>query len=430
MSRVVFHDTEKGLDKAVAGIFSIFGGGRALLKSSNKVFIKVNGIDAKPYVYTSPKVVEALIKYFHEQGAGKVYIIENSTQGTITRLVFELTGMRRVCQKTGAIPIFLDETGKMPLFLPGLKNFVDISDFVHNHLIIHRKENLYISMPKLKTHSMTTVTLGIKNQFGFIHHNSRIYDHNFNLHQKVADIFANIQPDFTLIDGLEATNFGHYPPEAQKSKTIIPLNLLIGGNDTMAVDVASARFLGFKLKEVEHLSCADEYKLGESNFAKIRIVNQSLFDQRKQSCSCDILGKFPVDILFLRGETRCCKEGCKRNTEAVLEILSQDYGGQGGFSILMGKDIKAEDIARLKGPIHIAGDCAIGDWFIQLRSRLGNRNITCSPGCNNLAATIEGLTRWTKVHPSKLARGRTMKVLKTLLQAKLHGTNANIPALF
>jgi uncharacterized protein (DUF362 family) len=427
MVKVSFQDIDQSLDQAVRKVFELFGGGKALLKSSGKVFIKVNGVDFKRHVYTSPEVVATVVQYFFEQGARQIYVIENSTQGNITRLVFEITGMKKMCEKTGAIPVYLDETGEMPMFLPGLQRFVNISDFVHEHLIRNGKENLYISIPKLKTHSMTTVTLGIKNQLGLLHQMSRIADHNFRLHQKLADIYSNIQPDFTLVDGLEATNYGHYPPLAQAERCVVPLHVIFGGDDPLAVDVVGARFLGFDLGEVEHLKLAAEYKMGEPRFDQIEIENRHLFDERKHQFTWDLLGLFPKDVTIVRGRTRCCTEGCKRNTEAVLEVFAQDFRGKGGFTVLMGKDIDTGDVAHLDGRIHIAGDCAIHDWYQQMRQRVGKKNISISPGCNNLAATIDGLARLMKISPLKLVPANPLKSLKFLLQAKLHGTKANLP---
>ena len=64
MVQVRFEDTSGGLDAAVASMFEAFGGGRGLLKSSRDVFLKVNGIDFKPHVYTSPEVVASVVRYF------------------------------------------------------------------------------------------------------------------------------------------------------------------------------------------------------------------------------------------------------------------------------------------------------------------------------------------------------------------------------
>jgi len=425
--KVVFQDIGKGLQQAVSDIFMAFGGGKSLLKASGNVFLKVNGIDFKPHVYTSPEVVEAVINYFYKEGAKKVYVIENSTQGNFTRLVFEITGMRKVCRKTGAIPVYLDETDEMPMYLSGLKSFIAIPDFVHENLVENRDDNLYISIPKLKSHSMTTVTLGIKNQFGLVHQMSRIPDHNFKLHQKLADIYDNIQPDFTIVDALEATNYGHYPAGAQTEKCVVPINLLFGGDEPLAVDITGAAFLGFGPEEVEHLRLAAGERLDEYRPENIEIVNQSLFDERKQNFSWDLLEVFPEDVTILRGKTRCCIEGCKRNTEAVLEVFYQDFAGKGGFSILMGKDVNSEDVDRINGPVHIAGDCAISDNYQKLKQRIGKKMITRSPGCNNLAATVDGLAKWMKIPPLKLVPLNPLKSLSLLVQAKIGGTKANIP---
>lgn len=427
MSKVRFEDTGQGLDAAVSAMFEAFGGGRNMLKPSRDVFLKVNGIDFKPHVFTSPEVVSAVVRYFRRQGARNVYVIENSTQGNFTRLVFEICGMKRMCDETGAIPVHLDETGEIPMFLPKLESFVQIPDFVHENLIRKRRDNIYISIPKLKSHSMTTVTLGIKNQFGLIHQKSRIADHNFKLHQKIADIYANIRPDFTLIDGIEATNHGHYPAEALKDQCVVPLSVLIGGDDPLAVDVVGAKFLGFDLKEVEHLKLAAKYAPGEARISKIEIVNKALFDERKQNFSWDLLEKFPPGVNIVRGNTMCCTEGCKRNTEAVLEVLGLDFKGRGSFTIFMGKGIDRADIEGATAPVHIAGDCAIGECYQELCRRLGKSKVTVSPGCNNLAATIDGLLKWLHITPLKLVPMNPLKSLGLLIQAKLHGTKANIP---
>ena len=122
----------------------------------------------------------------------------------------------------------------------------------------------------------------------------------------------------------------------------------------------------------------------------------------------------------------CCTEGCRRNTEAVLEVFGQDYEGKGSFTILMGKGIAGSDVAGLSGPVHIAGDCAISEWYPELSRKLGKSKITVSPGCNNLAKTIDGITRWLHIHPLKLVPINPLKSLALLIQAKLHGSKANI----
>ncbi|HQJ09501.1 MAG TPA: hypothetical protein PLF54_10905, partial [Deltaproteobacteria bacterium] len=195
----------------------------------------------------------------------------------------------------------------------------------------------------------------------------------------------------------------------------------------LAVDIVGSKFLGFDLKEVEHLKLAAKYGLGESRISKIEIVNKALFDERRQSFSWNLLEKFPPEVKIVRGKTMCCTEGCKRNTEALLEVLSQDFKGKGSFTIFMGKGIDRADIEGANAPVHIAGDCAIGECYQELCKRLGRSKVTTSPGCNNLAANLDGMMKWLHITPLKLVPVNPIKSLKLLILAKLHGTKANIP---
>ena len=429
-SNVIFSDTKKGIGTAVSEVFAHFGGAEALLKPSRDVYLKVNAVDLKKYSFTDPEVIREVILYFKTNGARNIYVIENCTQSNITRLVFKGTGIARVCKETGAIPVYLDETDASPIYLEGLQTFNDISSFVYERLIEDRENNLYVSLPKLKTHSMSQVTLSIKNQFGLIHQHSRIADHNFRLHQKFADIYRVLRPDFVVIDGLIATNHGHYIAESNIDECIIPMNCLIGGNDPLAVDVAASAFLGFDIGDVEHLRLSAEKGIGEGNLENISIVNRSLFDERRKNLTFELLEKFPPDLEILRGRERCCKEGCRRNTETLVELLYCDHRGKGDFTILMGKDIDPEDVSKVTGRVHIAGSCAIQDYGLALKRRLGKKNVTMSPGCNNLADTVYAMCKHMGVQPLKLAQVNPVSSLSALITAKIKGTKAIIPPLF
>jgi len=429
-AKVVFSDTGQGIAASVREVFGHFGGGKKLLKESRDVYIKVNAIDLKKYCYSDPEVIREAILYFREEGARDIYVIENCTQGNFTRLVFKGTGIDAVCRETGAVPVFLDETGSVPVYLETLESFIDISDFVYERLIRDRDRNLYLSIPKLKTHSMSQVTLSIKNQFGLVHQASRIADHNFKLHQKFADIYRILRPDFALVDGTIATNHGHYVAEKYADICVVETKCLIGGDDPLAVDVAAASFLGYDLKSVKHLYLSSKTGIGVGDIRNIEIINRGLYNKRKQRFTHELLDRFPSDVVILRGRERCCAEGCRRNTETVVEIFNADNNGRGGFTILMGKGIDPVAVKKITGPVHIAGSCAIQDYGLELAERLGKKNVTMSPGCNNLAATIHGLCKHMKVSPISLAKLNPVISLPALLTARIKGTKAIITPIF
>jgi hypothetical protein len=276
---------------------------------------------------------------------------------------------------------------------------------------------------------MSQVTLSIKNQFGLVHQRSRIADHNYRIHQKFADIYRVLRPDFVLIDGLIATNHGHYPTEYNADKCVVPMDILIGGSDPLATDVVGAALIGFNLTDVKHLDLCRATGIGQSDIDQINIINRPLFEERKQSFTCELLDDYPPDITFLWGKERCCKEGCRRNTESVVEMLYRDHGGKGGFTILMGKGIDKQAVDHIKDRAHIAGSCAIQDYGVALQARLGRKNVTMSPGCNDLALTVYGLCKHMRVNQVSLSGLSLIQTAAPFIMAKLKGSQANIVPL-
>ena len=240
--------------KAVVSEILDDAGGEKLLKESKNVYIKPNGIDGKAYCFTRPELVEAVVGYWKEHGARKIYIFENSTQSNFTRLVFELTGYADICRRTGAIPVYLDEDKGQIFEFKGRDDYqssrFEMPDFVIENLIRDRDKNLYISLPKLKTHSMAGVTLGVKNQWAFPRQSDRGYDHNHLLGDKLADVLSYVRPDFTIIEGVEGTIYGHYPVTALADKAVLPLKLIIAGKNVVATDMVGAKVFGLGLDDV------------------------------------------------------------------------------------------------------------------------------------------------------------------------------------
>ena len=102
---------------------------------------------------------------------------------------------------------------------------VGLPRIIVEKLLRNRDSVAYINVPKFKTHCMTTVTLGIKNQWGLVAQKDRIADHNHLLPRKLVDILGCIRPDFTLIDAREATQHGHYPSQRLLDRILVPYGL-------------------------------------------------------------------------------------------------------------------------------------------------------------------------------------------------------------
>lgn len=444
MADVYLVETDKEIQSAINKMFHNLEKSGPILKSSKEVYIKINGIDAKKHTHTSPEVLRAVIQYLKSLGAS-VYVMENSTQGNITRIVFGATPYKKICKETGARPVYLDEEKSEPFKFRGKPSIEEAADgYILKDFrlpktvvkIINNRDSItYINLPKLKTHSMAVVTLGIKNQWGFPHHDDRNKDHNYNLHSKFVDVYELIKPDITIIDGIEGTIHGHYPPTTLEDQLVVPFNVLIGGRDTLAVDVVGARLFGLNLQDIPHLRIAYERGLGEGDLEKIHIHGKDITEYN-QKYEWDLVNNFPSDVKIVKGKELLCQEGCKNNPLILLQVFSLDYKEKfkGGFFIIMGKGFDEDIVEQLTTEGYtrglVAGFCAINEVGDKIRNAFGKRNIYFSHNCNNLAETITALSKLSKVPVMDLTPISAIKTLKLLIIAKLHGSNALIPKIF
>jgi uncharacterized protein (DUF362 family) len=413
------------IGRIVGEIFDALGG-RSLLKSSGDVYLKPNVVGANAYVYTRPEVVEAAIRYWFAAGARKVYVFENSTQATYTRLVFEMAGYNALCKRTGAVPIYLDEDEEVPYAFSGkapktsdprgyeLTNF-RMPRTVHDKLIQEKAANLYVSLPKLKTHSMSVVTLGIKNQWGFPIHPDRSPDHNYNLHHKIVDVLSYVRPDVTLIEGIEGTIYGHYPALAVADRCVKPFRVLVGGRNVVAVDLVGARIFGKRIEDVPHLKIAIDRGLGRgvqtdndvtitgdcSSFDDLDLFHE--WSQYGGQYPDDLIPEFPPDITIIKGKEMACREGCVNNSLNNLQLLAFDHHGRGGWTMMMGKGFDDDVVAGVNGPVLVVGSCATREIGDRLRQRLGKNQVYFSRECNDLTAIVESMCHLMKLSPLKLA---------------------------
>lgn len=426
MAVVVIADTTRGLKSALDEIFAPYQGvGGVILRNSGTVCIKPNAVHFSPYTHTDPTVLEALLSYLHDHGYNSLAVMESSTGGNFTRLVFKVTGYAEICRRYGARAIYLDEG---PVVEVGLCDGTRarIPRFVRDE-IVNRGDNFYLGLPKLKTHSMATVTLGVKNQQAFPIDADRMEHHSHGtLHRRLAALYGLTRPDFTIIEGLTATAHGHFPATALLTECLVPMNVLIGGADTVAVDVVGARVLGYRLEEVEHLGLCVEWRLGEGDLSRldVRGVPLSRFTER---LPYRLLRRLHPDVRWVVGREKACTEGCRGNSECIQEMLYNDYQGQGGWSLVCGMGFEEGDFDRLPGDILVVGPCACEEVAGLLRQLYPDRRLYLVPEHNDLMSNTRYQAKLMGVTPLDMVPLNPLASAFSLLQARLRGLTARVP---
>ncbi len=135
--------------------------------------------------------------------------------------------------------------------------------------------DLVVDLPVLKTHSMTVVSLGIKNLKGMIDIPSRKKCHNTNpkrdLHFMVAKLADKMPPIFTLLDGIYTAERGpNIDGNMHRS------NLLVASADVLSADMVGAMVLGYKPSEVPHLAHAAHNQRRPLDLSDVEVVGESI----------------------------------------------------------------------------------------------------------------------------------------------------------
>jgi uncharacterized protein (DUF362 family) len=431
MQKVVIADTqERALGDALDEIFAAFGGLSQLIPADSRVTVKPNAVSFNPQTYSDPTVVAALLAYLRDHGYRDLAVMENVTAGVVSRLVFHVIGYTKICKKHGAEPVFLDESPPVEVRLRDEDEPTRVPKRLYDDFLNNRDGHFYLGLPKLKTHSMSTVTLGVKNQQAFPIHSDRMHRHNHDtLHRRLASIYDLIRPDFCIIEGLNAVYHGHFPATALLDRCIDPMNILIGGRDTLAVDAVGARVLGYEVDDVEHLRICREWGLGEADLDKIEVMGVPL-SRFSQCYPHTLIGAFNPDVCIVEGAEGGCAEGCRGNSLAIQEMLYNDFQGKGGWTLVFGKAVDKAKLEDVPGAILVVGPCAVGELREWLEQRYPDRKLCFIDVCNDLRTNLMYQSRLMGVSPMQMAPVNPITAAWLLLMARWHGTTARVPPMF
>lgn len=226
-----------------------------LSPSKNKcVLLKPNvGRDVQPEkgITTHPQVVAAVIDAFREAGAD-VAIGESPISGVKMADAFENSGIAAIAK-----------TRNCPLIDMDIRRYVavKISDGIAVKKLKVCREvaefDIIVSIPVMKTHMHTGVTISVKNMKGCLWRRSKVDFHMLGhlpgndekpLDIAITDMSSVLRPHLSVIDG--TIGMEGLGPSAGKPKT---LGVVIAGVDAFAADSLACSIMGISAFGVPHL---------------------------------------------------------------------------------------------------------------------------------------------------------------------------------
>lgn len=342
-------NTEKDIDLAVRKSIELIGGIEDIVKPGYTVLIKPNLVapakDRLSGAVTRYEVCKAIADMVKELGAEPV-IAESSAAGVDTEKVIEFAEYNKLREQGYNVVNLKKQKSK---FIK-MENGVIVKDL--NTWEIVANADVIVSVPVMKIHDQTDVTLGIKNLKGLINDKQKREFHTLGVFDGVVDITQCLKPKLVVMDGTIGQE-GLGPVFGEP----VELGLIIASKDIVAGDAVGSAVMGYENpKEVKITRIAYERGLGEADLDKIEVKGEQIDSVKrrfKRASEVEIEGVPPFTIIDDPG---ACT-GCRTTIISAIMDMKNDkieYLLEGKTLVIgplpeekLPKDVKKEDLVLI-----------------------------------------------------------------------------------
>lgn len=224
-----------------------------------RVVLKPNlvAIDARGPATTDVLFISAAIAHFKDLGAREVVVAEGAAFETDSQTILNRTGLAPVLAAHGTRFIDLNHDDLIETPLKG--GYSAISTLFAPRTIVEAE--FFVSLPKMKAHHWTGVSLSLKNLFGIVPGSRYGWPKNIlhwhGLPLSVLALYATFPPDLALVDGVVGME-GDGPIFGEPRQS----GVVIMGTDCAAVDATCCRVMGIDPSTPDHVRLAGAWGLG------------------------------------------------------------------------------------------------------------------------------------------------------------------------
>lgn len=314
----------------------------------------------KTGVVTNPAVVEAVVEALRKRGVSKISIADGPGVGLDVSEVFEVSGYRALADRLDVRLIDFNKAERRER--PWKYGTLGVPAVLED-------ADLYVNVPKLKTHGYTTVTLSIKNHKGMLSEADKKLDHQLGLHEPLVEQAKLRPPDLIVLDGIVGIE-GDGPLNGRPVRS----KIVALGTNMLEVDAAAARLMGFDPRSIKHLAIAAKEGIGSID---PKIIGSA--PSRKFEPANEEYGRI-MNIYSWRDCTACSM--CIDSLSAGVKLAIHDprywftlvpklafWGLFGKLHIIQGREAKlpsvpgrvvclgrcTADLARREGLVHLPG---------------------------------------------------------------------------
>lgn len=246
-------------EQAVRDAVETLGGMHNFVKRGDNVMVKVNicgGVPELVGTFTTKEVAGYVVDMVREAG-GEPFICDADMVWTKFWSNAKDEGWVKWAAQKGVKLVNLSDTK--------IVNF----DFGEDSLLQRERiskeivnADVIISVPAMKTHMMTSVTLGMKNMYGTFPEIDKAKYHKLGINEIIYWVNRAFTPNLAIIDGtIGGETVGPLSCEPVDFRTIV------ASNNVVTADAIASQLMGYKnpIKEIDHLKLAHERGLGDAS---------------------------------------------------------------------------------------------------------------------------------------------------------------------
>ncbi|MCG8429989.1 MAG: DUF362 domain-containing protein [Candidatus Omnitrophica bacterium] len=268
--------TPQTVYQAVKELFYLLGGIPKFLHAGKRIVLKPNVLGVvrpEKAVTTHPEVVRAVCRIIKEAGA-YAQIGESSGCSAFNKTgeAFERSGIRKVAQELAVPLVNFDEAECNKIYLEGIEKELAFPR------VLFECDSI-ISLPKLKTHSLTGLTGALKNMFGVIPGPRKGH-----LHREFADkeafsvamisILQRVRPQLSIMDAVYGME-GNGPAGGRPKK----IGCLIASEDPVALDtIVAEKIIKLDSAYLDIIKVGDRMNAGVSRLDSIEVLGDFIND--------------------------------------------------------------------------------------------------------------------------------------------------------
>jgi uncharacterized protein (DUF362 family) len=193
-------------------------------------------------ITTDPSVVEAIHDALRDRGFTDITIADGPSINRPVDEVFANSGMTELARRLGVELVDLNQAPRRLVAWPygeiGLPALILDADY-------------YVSVPKMKTHVRSGVSLSLKNQQGICDYQEKRNNHKRGVDEPLGELGKIIRPHLIVLDGVEGME-GNGPTHGKRNRP----GVFAAGTDPVEFDTVVAQVMGFRPEEVPMISYA------------------------------------------------------------------------------------------------------------------------------------------------------------------------------